>query len=372
MTRRTLLAAALSTPLARGAASRVEVGDVRTISPPEAAYAGWPTLARRKSGRLLLAWSGGRESHVCPFGRVELATSDDHGATWSWPQTVMDSPIDDRDAGVLEAADGSLLVTTFTSLAYEDRWNKELKHADTDQARRWRAVQARTTQSQRNELLGTWMLRSTDGGLSWSKPYRVPVNSPHGPTALRDGRLLYPGVALWQDEPWRGVAESTDHGQTWRRLAPIPARPGDDLTAYHEMHLAEASDEKLIVHIRNHNQVHERETLQTESTDGGKTWSMPRAIGVWGLPSHLLRLRDGRLLMSYGYRREPFGIQVRTSEDEGATWSDALTLTDDAADHDLGYPSTVELDDGRLVTVWYERMLPSRKAVLRQAVWRLH
>ena len=37
-------------------------------------------------------------------------------------------------------------------------------------------------------------------------------------------------------------------------------------------------------------------------------------MGVWGLPSHLLRLRDGRLLMTYGYRRAPFGNQARDHE----------------------------------------------------------
>ena len=81
-------------------------------------YPGWPTLARRKNGQLLLVCSGGRESHVCPFGRVELMRSDDGGRSWSWPQTLIDTAIDDRDAGVLETPTGSLLVTTFTSLAF--------------------------------------------------------------------------------------------------------------------------------------------------------------------------------------------------------------------------------------------------------------
>ena len=38
---------------------------------------------------------------------------------------------------------------------------------------------------------------------------------------------------------------------------------------------------------------------------------------------------------------------------------------------DLGYPSTVELADGSFLTVWYERMRESPKAVLRQARWKL-
>ncbi len=79
-------------------------------------YHGWPTLARRKNGELLLAFSGGRERHVCPFGRLEWMRSKDNGVTWGWPQVLYDGPIDDRDAGVVETGQGSILVTTFTSL----------------------------------------------------------------------------------------------------------------------------------------------------------------------------------------------------------------------------------------------------------------
>ena len=133
----------------------------------------------------------------------------------------------------------------------------------------------------------------------------------------------------------------------------------------------EAANGNLIVQIRNHNAKNERETLQTESTDGGKTWSEPHAIGVWGLPSHLLRLKDGRLLMSYGHRRKPFGNQARVSADHGKTWSDPITISGDGAGGGLGYPTTVQLDDGSLVTVWYEKLATNPRAVLRQAKWRL-
>ena len=116
----------------------------------------------------------------------------------------------------------------------------------------------------------------------------------------------------------------------------------------------EAADGGIIAHIRNHNKTNEKETLQSESLDGGKTWSMPHSIGVWGYPSHLLRLGDGRLLMSYGHRRGPVGNQARVSEDHGRTWSAAMNISSDGTSTDLGYPSTVELGDGSLLTVWYE------------------
>ncbi len=133
----------------------------------------------------------------------------------------------------------------------------------------------------------------------------------------------------------------------------------------------ETADGRLLCQLRNHNAADHRETLQAESSDGGKTWSEPRAIGVWGLPSHLLRLSDGRLLMTYGHRRAPLGNQARLSEDHGRTWSGPIIISADGTSADLGYPSTVELDGGTLLSVWYERMNSSPMAVLRQARWRL-
>jgi hypothetical protein len=164
---------------------------------------------------------------------------------------------------------------------------------------------------------------------------------------------------------------SSDDGQSWTWLSEIPTRAGDKAAEYHELHMVECKSGKLVVHIRNHNKPNDGETLQTESTDGGKTWSEPRPIGVWGLPSHLLRLADGRLLMSYGHRRAPLGNQARVSADEGATWSEPIIISGDGVTGDLGYPSTAELPDGTLLTVWYESMKEHPKAVLRQARWRL-
>lgn len=366
MNRRSFLtAAAVAAMPLRAADPRVETTAVISSRPD--LYHGWPTLARRRDGALIVAYSGGRETHVCPFGRVEIIRSRDDGRTWSWPEVVLDTPIDDRDAGVLETPSGTLLVTTFTSLAYEATL-RNAKDWPADRRARWDAVERRTTAAERRALLDTWMLRSTDG-LTWSAPYRVPLNSPHGPVALDDGRLLYAGKQLWSPGTKVGVGESSDDGRSWRWLADIPARPGDTVEQYHELHAVDAGGGRLLVHIRNHNPANAGETLQAESSDGGRTWTTPHAIGVWGLPSHLLRLRDGRVLMTYGYRRTPFGIQARISSDRGATWSGPLTITNDGSNGDLGYPSTVELTGGALLTVWYERIQSSPKAVLRIARW---
>ncbi len=357
-------------------APKVVVSEIKVISRQPGVYHGWPTLARTRDGKLLVAYSGNREAHVCPFGQVQLMVSNDDGATWSWPQVVLDSPIDDRDAGVLETSRGTIIVTTFTSLAYE----RILAKAEAlsgpgawthDRLSAWRSAHDRLSAERRKEELGQWLVRSTDGGASWSQRYDTRVNSPHGPVQLSDGRLLYAGKELWQPGERAGVCESKDDGISWQWLADIPLRPGDEYRFYHELHAVEAADGRLIVHIRNHSPANEGETLQCHSLDGGKTWSTPETIGVWGLPSFLLRLQSGRLLMTYGYRRTPFGIQARTSENAGGSWSEPLVLSVDGASGDLGYPSTVELEDGTLLTVWYELLSGSPRAILRQARWRI-
>ncbi len=375
--------ATLGSPRRLHAAPRATIESTTVISRQPHLYHGWPTVVRRQNGQLRVVWSGGRESHVCPFGRVESMVSNDDGATWTWPRVLLDSALDDRDAGILETGRGTLLVTTFTSLAYDDGIlepaEKRLAASGTsglaaDQLERWRAARDRLTKAQRQAQLGSWMLRSTDGGITWSSVYDCHVDSPHGPVQLSGDRLLYAGKNIGHkpSEPsFVGVYESVDDGPSWRRLAAIPPRPGDHPDNYHELHAVETSSGRIIAHIRNHNKTNAGETLQSESTDGGKTWSTPHSIGVWGLPSHLLRLRDDRLLMSYGHRRPPFGNQARISVDNGSTWSDPIIISGDGAGGDLGYPSTVELADGAMLTIWYESMKGAPKAVLRQARWRM-
>lgn len=365
------------------AAPTATIIETKVISRQPELYHGWPTVARRSNGELWVTCSGGREAHVCPFGQVVAITSRDDGATWSWPRVLLDGAIDDRDSGVLETAKGTLLVTTFTSLAYEDSFKKAAamaEHTDKgwvtkgmspEQFARWKAAHERLNDDERKAELGQWLIRSTDGGKTWSARLPTIVNSPHGPIQLKDGRLLYAGKKLWTDDRRIGVCESKDDGLTWQWLAGIPARKGDDAAkSYHELHAVEAADGTLIAQIRNHNKADAGWTLQTESKDGGKSWSEPHSV-CFGLPSHLLRLRDGRLLMSYGHRRAPFGNQARVSTDNGKTWSAEMIISGDGKGGDLGYPSTVELADGTLLTVWYESMRDPKLAVLRQARWRL-
>jgi len=177
--------------------------ETKVISKQPQYYNGWPTIARRANGELWLTWSGGRESHICPFGQVHSMTSRDNGETWTWPRVLLDSATDDRDSGVMETVKGTLLVTTFTSLAYKpilERANLPL-----EQLARWKACEARLSDEERQADVGEWLIRSTDGGKTWSQRLPTIVNSPHGPLQLSNGRLLYAGKKTVERPEDRGL-----------------------------------------------------------------------------------------------------------------------------------------------------------------------
>lgn len=350
--------------------SPIKLLETKIISQMPQFYHGWPTLTRCANGNLVVVYSGGREFHVCPYGRMEMITSHDEGKTWTLPRVLVDSAIDDRDSGVLETSKGTLLATMFNSFAYQIHMNAPERLLNTTfgkktpaMLKRWHTMDDATTQEQKAAETGHWMLRSTDGGLNWSPRYRVPGYSPHGPINLLDGRLFY--ATSNGKQAMAHVSE--DDGLTWNALSEMPLRAG-------ELHAVQAADGAIIVQVRDKIPSPEgtqQNTAQVISTDGGKTWSEKVKVAD-GFPPHLARLRDGTLLMTYTWRKEPFGTRTKFSKDHGRTWSQELVLTNDAADWDLGYPSSVELADGSLLSVWYETPKGTHKAVLRQARWTLN
>ena len=176
------------------AAPQAEILETKVISQQPDLYHGWPTLARCRNGQLLVVCSGGREAHVCPFGRVELMRSHDQGQTWTWPEIVLDGPIDDRDAGVLETAKGSILITTFTSLAYEPILAKAEKDDNwaADRLARWQAAHTRVGAEQRQASLGVWMKPIDRWRSHVLRPVRHPGQQPARTNPPRTGASCMP------------------------------------------------------------------------------------------------------------------------------------------------------------------------------------
>lgn len=72
------------------------------IEPSRSLFRGyaWPSVARLPDGRLAAVFSGERMNHVCPFGKVMISYSEDEGESWTLPATLLDTPLDERDAGI--------------------------------------------------------------------------------------------------------------------------------------------------------------------------------------------------------------------------------------------------------------------------------
>ena len=358
-------------------------------------YIGWPTIGRLPNGELLVVFSGDRDAHVDPFGKTQLVRSSDNGATWSPAETINDSPLDDRDAGICVCRDGTVIVSWFTS-HYTDEKYLGMCRNDEERARRQQYLKAFDPANigrwagealeNGRYLLGHWVRRSTDGARTWGAPIRVPPTTPHGPIELADGRLLFVGIETNHGRTQRHgkllAAESRDQGVTWTtigRITMFPRYPGDDPNGYAyfcEPHVTEVAPGRLVAMARYEEipRAPERGRLwQFDSQDGGHTWSEPRELPILGKPPHLITLRDGRVLVTYGYRHEPFGQRACLSRDGGRTWDydREIVLLDDAPSGDLGYPASVELDDGSILTVYYQQEKADEKTCLMATHWRL-
>jgi len=153
-------------------------------------------------------------------------------------------------------------------------------------------------------------------------------------------------VIIWRSE---------DGGLTWTEHADAGASLGasrhSNDEVYGEPHLTVMPNGQWLVAIRVNLDGHVRLAAST----GGRRWGRAKKLALRGYPQHLLPLKDERLLMAYGYRFEPPGIRACVSSDSGKTWdmSKEIVLRHDGSGWDLGYPVSIELDDGRVLTVYY-------------------
>ena len=78
-------------------------------------YFGWPSVTRLKDNSLAMVASGFRLSHICPFGKLIMCRSYNEGKSWTAPEIIMDTPLDDRDGGICTFGDNGVFVTSFNN-----------------------------------------------------------------------------------------------------------------------------------------------------------------------------------------------------------------------------------------------------------------
>lgn len=298
--------------------------------------------------------------------------SNDDGRTWTSPRVINDSPLDDRDVGIVSLGGRKLALAWFTTDNRGAPPTAYQQQLDAWDAARWQEGLASMTDEGAARYVGSWVRISGDSGITWNEPVRVSVSAPHGPIRLASGILLYFGKQLASKEnDWTisvggiGAIGSVDDGNTWEPLGSVPLADDEDFECFHEPHSVELPGGRIVGLIRNdpnHHDYRNRqpgqtdfEMYQTVSDDGGKTWSAAEPLGFHGSPPHLLLHSIGALACVYGYREKPYGERVMISRDRAESWEYDYVLRDDGPHPDLGYPSSVELGDGSILTVYYQR-----------------
>lgn len=308
----------------------------------------FPVMTRLDDGRLAAVLRGG-DAHIGRGGRLDWIASADGGKTWSKPRPLADGPEDDRNPALGQLRDGTIVLAYCVLSGYDE-------------------TGTRLAPNRGDRVFdGVYSIRSTDGGKTWSKAVKHPGTSlppgvekgtkgavsPYGKIVqLRDGTALmavYYELAMpdgtQEFQSW--VYRSKDSGASWTDPTLIQ-RDGNETA------LAVLADGSLVAAVR----TSRAGFLQVlRSRDAGRTWTSPLAVTKNGEhPADLVALRDGRVLMTFGERNAPRGVHALLSADGGASWSppEHIVLAADAPNIDCGYPSSVELDGGRIATLYYQ------------------
>jgi predicted neuraminidase len=201
---------------------------------------------------------------------------------------------------------------------------------------------------------------STDRGRNWEGPFRLPLFGQKGIAARTDylvkgthDCMLFLTAAKQDNKEGRVICvRTTDGGKTWAFASYIGPEP----TGYAIMpSTVRLLPTEILATIRCRDESGSWIDAYL-SRDNGDSWTYlhrPVPDTGEGNPPALIRLHDGRLCLTYGYRAAPWGIYGRLSDDGGRTWSDPIALREDGGGRDIGYPRSVERPDGKVVTVYY-------------------
>ncbi|MBQ7546095.1 MAG: exo-alpha-sialidase [Clostridia bacterium] len=333
-------------------------------------YFGWPTVAKLQNGKIAVVASGFRRRHVCPFGKAVIAYSEDGGESYTPPAPVIDTVLDDRDGGILAFGESGVIVTSFNNTTAFQRGNDEsdaydLAYLDSVDPREEAAA-----------LSATFRI-SHDCGVTFGPIRKSPISSPHGPLALPDGTLLWVGYRFSPNDTPQPDACIEAHKiypdgtmEYVGRIENVTIDGKQPLSC--EPHAVLLDDGMILAHIRVEQDCPHIFTIyQSESRDGGKTWSKPVALLplTGGAPPHILKHASGMLICTYGYRQPPYGIKAMFSRDNGKTWDSGHDIYVNNVSDDLGYPSSVELEDGSILTVFYAHPHECEPAVILQQKW---
>lgn len=328
-------------------------------------YSAFPSVVLQPDGELLLAFRRAPErryfgepgsNHTDPNSYLVLVRSKDNGETWTTePELILAHPFGgSQDPCMTRLRDGAIVCSSYGwALLRGEAAEKApptLRHGDF-------------------VFMGGYLMRSTDGGDSWTGPIiPPPVPGNETSTVFREPCPAYNRGPMWEGRDgalyWAVASQSRleprltevhlmaskDGGLTWEYRCPVAQDPK---VSFNETALIETREGTLIAFLRTAD--FDDHTVVARSTDGGKSFGPWQDAGFQGHPHCATLLPDGRILLVYGYRHEPFGIRARILDAEAKNFAESreVVLRDDGGSGDLGYPWVTPMADGRYLVVYY-------------------
>lgn len=281
----------------------------------------------------------GNRNHnrVETYGRVAAVRTLDGGRTWSEPSTIANN----------------------VELSDQLKFGKAAEYTNpVDFTNPSTLLSCWSTPNSADAQAKAWFKLSEDGGETWGPAVLLPsCNIPRfqgRPSYLvrPDGVILLFLTAKPQnnnhDRPV--VYASYDGGCNWSLMSMMPNSDEYRVICPSPVLL---EDGTIVAAVRCKPSLEGAWDELYESSDGGRTWRFISRINDHGDTVHLSLLEDGRLFCVYGFRRPPYGIRARISEDRGRTWGAEMILRDDGGHYDLGYPRAVEVQKGQILAAYY-------------------
>lgn len=228
-------------------------------------------------------------------------------------------------------------------------------------------------------VLDPWVLVSADGGHTWQLTSELTWQEgmaglhgdrrliPFGDVCLNGDECLVSCYAVMAPDGASGpndalLLRSADGGRTWGDASVIGA------DNYNETALLVPRSNGAWLALSRLHKLHTDEpdvifggsVRLFRSTDQGRTWLPgPHLSQPSQHPGHLLQLADGRILATYGSRIPGLrGVCARISEDGGETWGPPQVVLGGLLEGDCGYPASVEVEPGEIVTAYYANCAP--------------
>jgi predicted neuraminidase len=272
------------------------------------------TLVETAPGELLAAWFGGKDE-----GEPDVAiwTSRRAGNAWNAPERVAAHPGVPCWNPVLHKLAAGPLLLFYRAGPDPSNWT-------------------------------TFLLRSSDGGRTWSPPQMLPagVLGPikNKPFELANGTLVC-GSSTESYHAWACWADITpDQGRTWTKHGPI--EPAGEQYGTIQPTIIGTPQGHLAMLCRTRASPR---MVRATSEDGGRTWTTPVRIDLPQNNSGLdaVRLRDGRVVLIYNHTekgRTPLNLAV--SGDMGTTWTPGPVLEKEPGEY--SYPAIIQSADGNV------------------------